>query len=89
MSVRYVINILSEVHLPINLLFEQRNKTRISACIPVRASHGPFTPCQNSLILHLFPCRFSSNVMEKHHGEEYHEMLCTYVGSLGTGHPLL
>lgn len=51
MSAKYAIDILSEVRVPINLLFEQRNETGISAGIPLKAIHSPLTLCQNTLLL--------------------------------------
>lgn len=39
------------VHGAINLLFEQRKESGISADIPLGAIHSPLTLCQNILLL--------------------------------------
>lgn len=89
MSAKYAINILSEMHVPINLRFEQRNETGISVGIPLKAIHSPLILWQNILLLEytsfwaLFPCRFSSKVMDKN------EMLCIYARSVRIGHTFL
>lgn len=85
MSAKYAVNVLSEVHVPMNLLFDQKNKTGISAGIPLRAIHSPLNSCQNIVVLKylysraFFLCRFSSKVVFKN------EMLFIHAGSVGQG----
>lgn len=75
------------VHMPINLLFEQRKETRICADIQLRGVHSPLTLCilglENTSLWALLPWRLSSQVRDSN------EMLCLHAGLVGTGHTLL
>lgn len=51
MSEKYAISILSEVHVPVNLLFEQRNEAGISAIMPLKAIRSPLILGQYILLL--------------------------------------